>query len=144
MSIRLFNGLWLVVGGNLATSDDCCCLPPCSGPCDEENPCPEGCVCCTRQAEAGPPTVQVVECQTPRLLGCINCVDCPTVDSDLGALETEVGPSGPFQDFFEALAELGNDCSGFLYICGPDTICCGNDPDCCTHEYGFYVIQCCP
>jgi hypothetical protein len=23
-----------------------CCAPPCSGPCDEENPCPEGCICC--------------------------------------------------------------------------------------------------
>jgi hypothetical protein len=25
--------------------DDACCEEPCSGPCDEENPCPEGCVC---------------------------------------------------------------------------------------------------
>jgi hypothetical protein len=30
--------------GALGTGQACCCNK-CSGPCDEENPCPEGCVC---------------------------------------------------------------------------------------------------
>ena len=31
-------------GGALGTGAACCCNK-CSGPCDEENPCPEGCAC---------------------------------------------------------------------------------------------------
>lgn len=43
-------------GYKLATSDACCCSPPppCSGPCDEENPCPEGCYCCDGQCQPEP------------------------------------------------------------------------------------------
>jgi hypothetical protein len=46
VSIRLIDGQWLIVDGQLATDANCCCDPPCSGACDEENPCPEGCECC--------------------------------------------------------------------------------------------------
>ena len=31
-----------------------CCPPPCSGSCDEENPCPEGCYCCDGQCQGEP------------------------------------------------------------------------------------------
>jgi hypothetical protein len=55
VSIRTFNGRWLLVNGALASSDSCCCNdPPCSGPCDEENPCPEGCYCCDGVCQAEP------------------------------------------------------------------------------------------
>mgnify|MGYP006935472773 CR=1 FL=1 len=45
--IRTQGGKLLVSGGALASGSGCCCgePPPCSGPCDGENPCPEGCVC---------------------------------------------------------------------------------------------------
>jgi hypothetical protein len=46
VSIRLIDGQWLIVDGQLATDENCCCDPSCSGACDEENPCPEGCNCC--------------------------------------------------------------------------------------------------
>jgi hypothetical protein len=48
MTLRTVNGKWLIVDGKLAADANCCCsppAPPCSGPCDEENPCPEGCEC---------------------------------------------------------------------------------------------------
>ena len=38
------DGKLLLSGGKIATSAACCCNK-CSGPCDEENPCPEGCYC---------------------------------------------------------------------------------------------------
>jgi hypothetical protein len=55
VSIRLVDGKLLLVNGSLASSDTCCCNdPPCSGPCDEENPCPEGCECCDGVCQAEP------------------------------------------------------------------------------------------
>jgi hypothetical protein len=64
VSVRLVDGKWLIVGGNLATDAACCCPPPpppCEGPCDEENPCPEGCECC--QGECRPVSEgECVEC----------------------------------------------------------------------------------
>jgi hypothetical protein len=46
-------GSFLLQNGALATGAGCCCNK-CSGPCDGENPCPEGCECVDGQ-----------------------CVDCP-------------------------------------------------------------------
>jgi hypothetical protein len=62
VSIRLINGQWLIVDGQLATDENCCCDPPCSGSCDEENPCPEGCECCTEWS-AGTPGLLVSVCR---------------------------------------------------------------------------------
>jgi len=42
--ITLQNGAIVLRDGKVGTEQACCC-PKCSGPCDEENPCPEGCVC---------------------------------------------------------------------------------------------------
>lgn len=47
-------------GGGEYQGDDTTCDPDpcgetvCSGPCDEENPCPEGCYCCDGQCQSGP------------------------------------------------------------------------------------------
>lgn len=59
MSIRIFDGKWLLSGSQLATDDNCCCgdeppPPQCSGSCDEENSCPGGCYCCDGECQEEP------------------------------------------------------------------------------------------
>lgn len=44
MPLYLKDGKLLVEGGALGTGAACCCNK-CSGPCDGETPCPEGCAC---------------------------------------------------------------------------------------------------
>jgi hypothetical protein len=52
VTVRLYNGTWLLVGGRLATDAACCCAPPCTGPCDDEHPCPEDCFCCEGECQS--------------------------------------------------------------------------------------------
>jgi hypothetical protein len=42
--ITLQNGQIVLRDGKIGTEQACCCKK-CEGPCDEENPCPEGCAC---------------------------------------------------------------------------------------------------
>jgi hypothetical protein len=42
--ITFQDGKPLMKDGKIGTEQECCCKK-CQGPCDEENPCPEGCVC---------------------------------------------------------------------------------------------------
>jgi hypothetical protein len=44
MAITIQNGSIVVRDGKIGTEQACCC-GGCSGPCDDENPCPEGCAC---------------------------------------------------------------------------------------------------
>lgn len=106
-------------GGALGTGEACCCNK-CSGPCDTENPCPEGCECvegqCTGEA-AGVCCVPVCsECRACFFLwdgtdfvfqneilngDCGNCPECSTVDINDPAFgvpvdERIVGQSYPF------------------------------------------------
>jgi hypothetical protein len=76
VSIRLVDGQWLIVDGQLATDDNCCCAPPCSGACDEENPCPEGCYCCDGVCQAepcDPPCSGACDEENPCPEGCYCC-----------------------------------------------------------------------
>jgi len=43
-SITVQNGQIVLRDGAIGTEQACCCKK-CEGPCDEENPCPEGCLC---------------------------------------------------------------------------------------------------
>lgn len=61
MSLRLVGCQLLLIDGQLAASESCCCTPPCTGPCDEETPCPEGCVC----VEGECISVECVSCHGP-------------------------------------------------------------------------------
>jgi hypothetical protein len=45
VAITVEDGKIVVEGGSIGTGEACCCKK-CEGPCDEENPCPEGCICC--------------------------------------------------------------------------------------------------
>lgn len=53
MAIVRSGGKIVSKDGKLGTGQACCCKK-CEGPCDEENPCPEGCVCVDGQCV--PPT----------------------------------------------------------------------------------------
>jgi hypothetical protein len=44
-SITVQDGKLVLRDGVIGTEQACCCKK-CEGPCDEENPCPEGCICC--------------------------------------------------------------------------------------------------
>ena len=50
MSLTVQDGKLVVRSGALGTTQACCC-GGCSGPCDEENPCPEGCACVYGECE---------------------------------------------------------------------------------------------
>jgi len=93
VSIRLVDGKWLIVGGQLATDAACCCPPPpppCEGECDEENPCPEGCYCCEGECQSEP------------------CEDPPTpCESDEDCLESECCVDG---ECSRCPCESGSDC----------------------------------
>lgn len=51
MSLTVRNGSLVLRNGALGTTQACCC-GGCSGPCDEGNPCPEGCECVAGQCVA--------------------------------------------------------------------------------------------
>lgn len=66
MSLTVQNGSLVLRNGALGTGQACCCGEddqPCSGPCDEENPCPEGCICCNGEC------IPAIGCDDP-LEGC--------------------------------------------------------------------------
>jgi len=45
MALTVQDGKLVFRDGAIGTEQACCCAK-CTGPCDEENPCPEGCICC--------------------------------------------------------------------------------------------------
>jgi len=117
VSIYTFDGQWLLAGEGVATSGDCCCddpPPACSGSCDEETPCPEGCYCCDGVCQEEP-------CEEPcgeETLG-DPCGDENPYDED-----TDLG----YQCCYNQLGELG--CFLFppgVYSCTEDEWCsqCG-------------------
>jgi hypothetical protein len=132
VSIRLVDGKWLIVDGQLATDDNCCCAPPCSGACDEENPCPEGCECVDGECVA-------VALGTCCEQGCVECTGgnyswdgtkwalticfpegCPTTEclvTDCPAVWADEDP--PSQEAIDFAAAIGGTVNLFIRWCCP-------------------------
>ena len=104
MSIRTFNGRWLLVNGALASSDNCCCdNEPCSGPCDDESPCPDGCYCCEGVCQKDPCVLGACcaddgTCSQTTENDCTGewhaGISCDDIDCSSGCCETVTSPNG--------------------------------------------------
>jgi hypothetical protein len=103
VSIRLIAGKWLIVAGKLAAAAACCCSPPCSGPCDEETPCPEGCNCCDgvcqeEECVLGACCDDDGTCSQTTEGDCSGAwhegVDCDDIDCTSGCCENVSSPNG--------------------------------------------------
>jgi hypothetical protein len=111
--LYLYNNELLVIGGKLAANEECCCVeePPCSGPCDAETPCPEGCECVDGECVALGTCCQqgCTECTSANyiwdgekwaLSQCFS-VECPTTEcqvTDCPAVASPENPDTPFSD----------------------------------------------
>lgn len=134
MSIRTFNGQWLIAGSGVATADDCCCdnTPGCTNPnspnYDPGATCDDGsCETCCNQG--------LCVLEDPDCLGSCNSLTAPNGCNPAGTTEQE----GPCVDCCDSYCQNGcpdedppqgapNDChSSFAasYVVTPEMDCDG-------------------
>jgi hypothetical protein len=103
--------------GKVGIQQECCCGPLCSGACDEENPCPEGCECVEGQCQPEP--------------------ECPRIEAGNGWYT-----ANHKEDFTNFLLDLGytnpifTPSSPFPGVPAPFTDGCGS-------TYYYVTYECC-
>ena len=125
--------------GAVGTEQSCCCNK-CSGPCDGENPCPEGCVCVDGECVEGTEVCFIFEALDP---SCQNACYWCTREESIAASQAAANEGGCSQNLFPdpdcvfkfANGDPPND--PLVGLVNPDT----GDPEC--PEWWAQIVTCC-